>query len=388
MRNSGKMSSKYLLIRSKNDKLVEEGACGGAVTSILKYLLDKSIVDGVLTLKKGEDIYDGVPVFIENPEEILETCGSLHCAPTMSGSLISKYLNDLTVGVVAKPCDAMAIDELAKRHQINKDKLYTIGLNCGGTVMPGTAQKMFELFYEVDPADVVKEEIDKGKIIIELKDGTEKGIKIDDLEEEGYGRRENCQKCELKIPRNTDLVCGNWGSEPDWTFVEFNTEKGEKLVQEAIKEGYLESKTPSEELIGRRAKLEKIMIKLANKYQKLHLETNYPDSDKWDEYWSRCIECYGCRDVCPICWCKQCDIEKEFYKNENPNLPPDPLTFQGIRLSHMSFSCINCGQCADVCPMEIPVARIYDKMQKIYREKNDYIAGVSNERPPMFIPEE
>ncbi|MCC7553930.1 MAG: Coenzyme F420 hydrogenase/dehydrogenase, beta subunit C-terminal domain [Methanobacteriaceae archaeon] len=382
------MSSDFLLIRAKNDELVENGACGGAVTSILKFLLDENKVDGVLTLQKGDDIYDGVPVFIEDSEEIMDTCGSLHCAPTMSGDLISKYLSDLTIGVVAKPCDAMAIDELQKRHQIDKDKLYSIGLNCGGTVMPKTAQKMFELFYEVDPNDVVKEEIDKGQIIIELKDGTEKGIKIDDLEEEGYGRRENCQKCEVMIPRNTDIACGNWGSEEDWTFVEMNSEKGKKLVEDAISKGYLESKNPSEELIGRRAKLEKIMIKLAKKFQKQYLETNYPSPEKWDEYWNRCIECYACRDVCPICWCKECDIEKEYFADENTEIPPDPLTFQGIRLSHMSFSCVNCGQCADVCPMEIPVARMYDKMQKIYREKNGYVAGVSEEKPPMFIPEE
>ncbi|WP_409200469.1 Coenzyme F420 hydrogenase/dehydrogenase, beta subunit C-terminal domain [Methanobrevibacter sp. DSM 116169] len=382
------MSSEYLLLRAKNDELIENSACGGAVTSILKYLLDEEEVDGVLTLKKGDDIYDGVPVFIEDSEEIMNTCGSLHCAPTMFGGLISKYLKNQKIGVVAKPCDAMAIDELKKRNQIDEDNIYTIGLNCGGTVMPATAQKMFELFYEVNPDDVVKEEIDKGQIIIELKDGTEKGIKIDDLEEEGYGRRENCQKCELKIPRNTDLVCGNWGSEDDWTFVEINTEKGKTLVDKALKKGYLESKNPSEDLIGRRSKLENIMIKLAKKFQKNYLENNYPETDKWDEYWNRCIGCYGCRDACPLCWCKECDLEKEFYKDVNPDISPDPLTFQGIRLSHMSFSCVNCGQCSDVCPMEIPVARMYDKMQKIYREKNGYIAGVSEEKPPIFVPDE
>ena len=41
---------------------------------------------------------------------------------------------------------------------------------------------------------VVKEEIAKGKLIIETKDHEEQEISIDELEDEGYGRRTNCQK--------------------------------------------------------------------------------------------------------------------------------------------------------------------------------------------------
>ena len=43
---------------------------------------------------------------------------------------------------------------------------------------------MIEEVYELEPKDVVKEEIDKGKIIMENKDGEEKDISIDEFEEE------------------------------------------------------------------------------------------------------------------------------------------------------------------------------------------------------------
>ena len=55
------------------------GECGGAVSSILKFLLEKKIVDMVLTVRKGADIYDAVPVFITDPAEIDSCAGSLHC---------------------------------------------------------------------------------------------------------------------------------------------------------------------------------------------------------------------------------------------------------------------------------------------------------------------
>ena len=47
---------------------------------------------------------------------------------------------------------------------------------------------------------------------METADGEEKGFGIEDLEEDGMGRRENCQRCNLKIPSNADLALGNWGS--------------------------------------------------------------------------------------------------------------------------------------------------------------------------------
>ena len=45
-----------------SDSAIQQGGeCGGAVTATLKYLLENKIVDGVLAMKRGKDIYDGVP---------------------------------------------------------------------------------------------------------------------------------------------------------------------------------------------------------------------------------------------------------------------------------------------------------------------------------------
>lgn len=88
------MSFNYVLAKSKVSDIFGAGECGGAVTSIFKYLLDNEIVDGVLTLCAGEDIYDGVPTFITDSDDLISTAGSLHCAPTLIGDLISKHLFD------------------------------------------------------------------------------------------------------------------------------------------------------------------------------------------------------------------------------------------------------------------------------------------------------
>lgn len=379
------MSENYVLAKSSEAAITENGACGGAVSSIFQYLLANDIVDGVLTLSKGEDVYDGIPRFVTDPVEILETCGSLHCAPTMVADLVSKYLSDKRVAVATKPCDAKGINELVKRHRIDPEKIITVGLNCGGTVIPETAQQMIEKFYDVDPSKVVKEEIDKGQFIIELEDGSEKGIKIDDLEEQGYGRRTNCQRCNLKVPRNADIACGNWGSEAGWTFIEINTDKGQEIVDGAKSEGFIETKDPSQKAIEIRSKVEGIMIKMGKRFQNTQFEDNYLSIEEWKEQWNKCIKCFACRDVCPICWCNECELEKEYFKDSEDSAP-DPLGFQGVRLSHMSFSCINCGQCEDVCPMEIPVSKIYHKLQCVYNDLTGYEAGLGDEKPPLYSP--
>ena len=53
----------------------------------------------------------------------------------------------------------------------------------------------------------------------------------------------------------------------------------------------------------------------------------------------------------------------------------------------MSFSCVDCGPCDDVCPMDIPVSLIFDKFQKKYNDRTGYIAGVSDDiKPPLYSP--
>ena len=173
-----------------NDADIQKKAeLGGAVTSLWKYALESKMVDAVLAITKGVDLYDAVPVIITDPKDLVKTAGSLHCGTLLIPKLIKKYLDgakDKKIGVTVKGCDAMAFYELAKRKQINLDNIVMIGVNCGGSVSPVTARKMIADKYGVDPEKVHKEEIDKGQFIIEYEGG-HKGISVDELEEAGYG---------------------------------------------------------------------------------------------------------------------------------------------------------------------------------------------------------
>lgn len=380
---------------SPNEEIADSGECGGAVTSILKFLLEEGIVDAVLAVQKGSDLYDAVPSLITDPEKIIESAGSLHCGTLNMAKPLEKYLNgskDMKIAVTVKPCDGKTIVELIKRKRIDGDKVVMLGVNCGGTMPPVKAREMIEKFYEIQPDDVVKEEIAKGKLIIETKDCEEKEIPIDDLEEEGFGRRTNCRRCDINIPRMADLALGNWGVigplAGKATFVEVFTDKGAEILDKAIKAGALKTKDPVPKGVEIRANIDKIMIKLAKKWQAkdFEQENDVADIDQYMDEFSKCIKCYGCREACPLCFCTECSIESDSpLWVQKGILPPSPM-FHWVRLIHIVDSCTNCGQCEEVCPVEIPLAKIYHKLNRQLEEVFGYSTGMdAEEKPPLSI---
>src|SRR5665648_42585 len=79
--------------QAKDLEIREQGECGGSVTALMKFLLEKGIVDAVLAVKSGADLYDAVPVLIDKPEDLLESAGSLHCGTLNMAKIIERYLD-------------------------------------------------------------------------------------------------------------------------------------------------------------------------------------------------------------------------------------------------------------------------------------------------------
>jgi len=340
----------------------KRGECGGAITALQQYALKSGMVDAVLAVRKGADIYDAVPTVITDPAEVAETAGSLHCGTLLLSKLVKNYLDSnktARLGVTVKGCDTMGLIELAKRNQVDLDRVILLGVNCGGSVSPVLARKMIREKFEVDPDIVHKEEIDKGQFIIEYEGG-HKGIKIDDLEDEGYGRRSNCRRCLYKVPRQADLACGNWGvigeKAGKATFVEVCSEKGANLLDAAIKAGAVMTEPANPKGIEIRGKVEGAMLNLGNKWRKK--DFGALASDLWgtiSRETGRCIKCYSCIENCPVCFPVAKDFKGGSRMIASGEVPPNPM-FHLRRFAHISDSCINCGQCEELCPMEIPLA--------------------------------
>ena len=387
------MKGDMYIARSSDKEIVEKAECGGTVTSLLKFALESKKVDAVVGVRARDgNRYDGIPVLITDPAEIAGTGGSLHCTSPNIARFLKEYLDgasSMKIAVVAKPCDAKAIIELAKRNQINLDNLIIIGLNCTGTLPSAKAKTIFREEFEVEPSDVVSEDIEDNELIIRLKDGSEKKKDLAELEEKGYGRRENCRRCETNIPVMADIACGKWGTtDKNSTFIEVCSEKGSQFVEAAIEGGYITVEQPTTDAIETRKKKDEAARGLAQQWQEKDFATleemsNDERFSYWFEQFSHCIKCYGCRDACPICYCQDCILEADRGFVPPGEVPPH-MMFPMVRITHVMDSCVNCGQCQDACTMELPLSRLIFLLSKKIGAIFEYEPGMDvTELPPL-----
>ena len=51
------------------------------------------------------------------------------------------------------------------------------------------------------------------------------------------------------------------------------------------------------------------------------------------------------------------------------------------RMTHMSLSCVSCGQCSDACPVSIPVADVFSFVADRTQSTFEYKAGLNATDP-------
>ena len=232
----------------------------------------------------------------------------MHSGTLLLSKLFAKYLKgarDFKIAAALKGCDVMGVYEQAKRKQLNLDNVLMIGLNCGGSTTPAMMRRIMSEVFEVDPNSVKKEAMYKGRFHIEYQD-QHKDVPITELEDRGYGRRSNCRRCKMKIPRQSDLACGNWGVRADFagkaTFVEVCSQRGAELMDRARKAGAICTDLPDAACIKARKRREDTIINLADKWRERDFSPLSSCRERLKmmiEETSRCIKCYTCIEVCP-----------------------------------------------------------------------------------------
>jgi formate dehydrogenase (coenzyme F420) beta subunit len=105
---------------------------------------------------------------------------------------------------------------------------------------------------------------------------------------------------------------------------------------------------------------------------------------RWMYEFQKCIKCYGCRNICPVCFCTECSLEHKDLIGPG-NLPPQVPIFHLVRAAHMAGRCIDCGLCEDACPMDIPLRLLYRKVNRIVKDVFDYDTGESSEQSPFSL---
>jgi len=252
-----------------------------------------------------------------------------------------------------RPCETRALVELLKLKQARQENLVIIGTDCPGTY----PHKEFEDRAGEDPeADLAKR-----------------------LDGEAEGLRTHCRACVHPAAPWADLRLCIFGD--DGVFLEAVTEEGTKVLASLG----LEEASPA----GREASLKKeteTRQAFRDKAQKEFLPTVQGQRALLD-FLSKCLRCYNCRTVCPICYCKECFFDSPTFELEAAKylgwadargalrMPADTLLFHLTRLNHMVHSCVACGMCSQACPSEIDVGLLFSSIGRNVQKMFEYEPG-------------
>jgi len=104
----------------------------------------------------------------------------------------------------------------------------------------------------------------------------------------------------------------------------------------------------------------------------------------WQKELARCVKCFGCRNICPLCFCRECTLEDPALV-ETGDIPPVVPLFHLVRAVHMAGRCVDCGLCEEACPADIPLRTLYKKVAQIVEEEFGYRPGLSEGRSPFNV---
>ncbi len=338
-----------------------ESSTRDTLIHLLRTLLEGGKVDSVFALRKTRQKGRYCYSLISDPSLIDEVLPfhpvmPVHGARALSNLTITEPLTR-PVAALLRPCEIRAFVENVKQSQGSLENLFIISCTCPGVI----------------PASRLLGE-DRNDVLANHAENI----------------RNACRTCTEFIPGPqadmTVLIASD--EQHDGTVIYLHTEKAvEMLDSPALEEG-----EPAAELTYGISEARKRALK------DLMKDIPAPEDGLRSlvSLFSACIGCRGCREACPLCNCVLCDYETartlhspelvraEAKRKGSQRVPAGTLQFQLGRLMHIAPLCTACGQCSDVCPVDIPVADIFIRAANLVQESLDYAPGRDiDDSPPM-----
>ena len=105
----------------------------------------------------------------------------------------------------------------------------------------------------------------------------------------------------------------------------------------------------------------------------------------WTAQFERCIKCYACRQVCPMCYCERCIADKSRPITIDPaSSTKGNFAWQIARAFHLAGRCIGCGECSRACPAGVDLALLNIALHKAGIEHFGYEASADAAGKPLI----
>lgn len=334
------------------------------VRTLLKGLMEKGKVRAVLCLRRLETGGGVAHCLVTDPAALEEAVPLLPIMPAQGGQVLSHLTMeepfDEPVAAVVRPCEVRSFKELVKRNKGFLDNLVFISPECPGVFPVQRASG--------DPLDKDLKAYWKSASEGKIADGI----------------RPVCTGCQLFEPIGVDMtlrLVGRTDMDKGLT-VRLDTERAQEMVKDL---GLGKAKDDGKDPKG----LEALRTARTKGREDLQSELDFSGKDMagFIRTFGRCIGCHACSKVCPICYCQMCYFEakaatagpawwrSDIVRKGATRAPPGTVFFHVGRLLHMGISCVACGMCEDVCPVDIPVGRIFKRVGEASQEIFDYVPG-------------
>ena len=291
-------------------------------------LLAERKVEVFIGYRKGSVAMMNQPVLIHHPDQADLLYWDSNC-----GLNLCNYLTKRTekIGIVATGCNSRNIVTHIIENQIKREQLYIIGIPCTGMIDHRAVTRAVGQKEILDVEDQGEEFTVKGA-------GFSQTFKKKDF------LQRNCVVCTHRNPVIFD-----------------------EMIAEPVPEQ--EGMDP----YGDVARIEEMEPEKKRAF--------------FAQLVSRCLRCYACRNVCPLCYCPTCFVDESRPQwVGKSNDPTDTMTFHFLRAYHCAGRCTDCGACERVCPVGISMRQFTKKLNKDAQQYFSWEAGLSLEqRPPLDV---
>lgn len=324
------------------------------LTDVVKRLLAEGKVRSVIAYETSLSGGKARPVFLKKTEDAARLTWDPTCVHNLVRFVVDekrrqagrKNPDPRPVGVVVKGCDSRAIVILLQEKFIERKDVILIGVSCEKTGVVDDrklAQKLAGrkiVKVEFDGADSFLVSTDRGPVSIPAAEVL----------------ADRCRECPAPSPVIFDVLVG---------------EKAERAVPQPF---------GSVERIESLSQDEKWAF--------------------WEGQLGKCVRCYACRSVCPMCYCDECVADtinfavtaettaeekaRKIKWLEKSPTPSENTFYHLVRAIHLAGRCIDCGECERGCPVNIPLRLLNKKMEKEAKLLFGYDVGFDPDKPALI----
>ena len=301
-------------------------------------ILDRDDVRRLLGWKRPTYGFEAAPAVIKDASAVDDLLFDATCVNNLASIITLEEKPPVPRGeepdtrktaIMVKGCDSRAIVQQLAEKAYERDDVIVLGIPCSGVIDRRKARDMFG-----DVSAPVEAECEGDKLILEV-DGEKKEVDRNEL------MMDKCLRCRYPNPVISD---------------ELLADEVEMFADDDFSD--------------------------VAQFEKKSQE------DKWaffDEQFSKCIRCYSCRNVCPMCYCVECIVTnlKPQWTRRSTDISENSA-YHLQRAWHLTGRCIECMECERVCPVDIPLMTLNRRMTRDIKEMFDYEPGVDLEAEPLL----